>query len=288
LIAATTGALRAVAGQPARPGLIEVPRDEQGLPLVPGKIGEQPAPGTGSDDPEAGTLDGRPAPPSAPAGLAVEAASTKPQTATTPPAGQDGPSEPPAGTASSPDARHSAAAAGPRPVMAQPDVAAMLPPGVGTTVTAGSVAVSMPAASAPDALGRGTTPTVDPQQIQAQVARQILAREQAAGDGPGTLTLRLEPEHLGKVEVRLRASGGQLTVEFQAESAEAGAALREGRHELARALGAQAGRWQQVEVRVADPERPGAETEEHEEERSEHGSGRERDPDERRRERGER
>ena len=91
--------------------------------------------------------------------------------------------------------------------------------------------------------------------MQAQVLRQILQRSEGPVDGERTLTLKLEPEHLGRVEVRLSTSGEQLLVEFQAESAEAGAALRQGRHELVRALVAQAGRWQQVEIRVAEPER---------------------------------
>jgi flagellar hook-length control protein FliK len=129
---------------------------------------------------------------------------------------------------------------------------------------------------------------LDLQRVQAQVLRQLLPRvESPPPDGPA-VTLRLEPEHLGKVTLQITPRGDRLLIEFQAESAEAGAALREGRHELARALAAQTGRWQHVEVRVAEAEGAAANQDDHDDEGSEPEGRRDRDPEHQGRRRGHR
>ncbi len=94
---------------------------------------------------------------------------------------------------------------------------------------------------------------VDPVRIQAQVARAMLAGGNPRG-GDQTITLQLDPEHLGKVEVRLVTSGDRLEVVFTAENVEAQQALREGAKGLMQTLGGRfEGRWQHVDVKIADP-----------------------------------
>jgi flagellar hook-length control protein FliK len=130
-------------------------------------------------------------------------------------------------------------------------------------------------------------PSVDPTRIQAQVTRALLANGGPRG-GDQTLTLQLEPEHLGKVEVRLIARGGRLEVTFTAETAEAQVALRESTGDLVRTLSNRIdGRWQHIDVKVADPADPrrdSTQQDRNEQDRSRDGR---RDPDqqERRRER---
>lgn len=71
------------------------------------------------------------------------------------------------------------------------------------------------------------------------------------------LTLQLEPEHLGKVEVRITVRGDRLEVVMQADSAIASQVLRENIHDLTRALaGKIEGRWTQVDVRLVESSRP--------------------------------
>jgi flagellar hook-length control protein FliK len=87
--------------------------------------------------------------------------------------------------------------------------------------------------------------------VQRQVAVQLL-RQEAALTESGRVTLRLDPPELGRVEVTLERRGEQLTVTFAAETATAERALRDGTHELAQILTVRGGRWQDVQVRVAD------------------------------------
>jgi len=133
--------------------------------------------------------------------------------------------------------------------------------GAGPAV-AGNPAIAGAAAPAPGATVHATGPLasedatsariVDPERIQRQVVQQLLRAERATGDSQ-RLTLRLEPEQLGKVEVRLVAHGDRLEVVFQAETPAAEQALRDGAQELARTLASQLeGRWQQVEVRLVE------------------------------------
>ena len=93
---------------------------------------------------------------------------------------------------------------------------------------------------------------VDPSRIQAQVARALAAQGAFTG-GDETVSLKLNPEHLGRVDVKLVANGNRLEVVFTAETAEAEMALREGARDLARTLGVRAdGRWQHVDVKVTE------------------------------------
>jgi len=91
-----------------------------------------------------------------------------------------------------------------------------------------------------------------------------LAADLAAGyteqNGVQTLTLNLEPEHLGKVEVYLVAKGDHLSVRMVSTNPEAETALRENLKDLTEAIQIRTGRYQQVEVRVQlrgsqDPDR---------------------------------
>ena len=149
-------------------------------------------------------------------------------------------------------------AAAPTPIESAP--AAETHVATGGTEQAASVAApisttSGPAAAATYQATNGQMPVAaaDPDKIQAQVIR-AMAAEPFTRDDEQTMTLRLAPEHLGKVEVSVVARGGRLEVVFKAETAEAGKALQDGRTELAQTLGNRAdGRWQQVEIRVTGP-----------------------------------
>lgn len=92
--------------------------------------------------------------------------------------------------------------------------------------------------------------TATPDRIRAQALRAVLGR--ALSDGQDqTVQLQLEPENLGKVEVKLTVRGGRLEVQFTAETPAATQALREGATELSRTLGERMeARWQTIEVRV--------------------------------------
>lgn len=123
--------------------------------------------------------------------------------------------------------------------------------------------------------------------IQGQVTRALLSGS-GLNSGDQTLTLQLEPNHLGKVEVRLLARGDRLEVTFTAETPEAQQALREGSSDLIRSLAGRVdGRWQHVDVKVtdpADPRRDQAQQDQRDQDRPRDGR-RESDQQERRRER---
>jgi flagellar hook-length control protein FliK len=88
--------------------------------------------------------------------------------------------------------------------------------------------------------------------IQAQVLDQVLTHglgHRTGGDGPETLTLRLDPPHLGKVGVQIQRDGDRLIITFRAEAAEAEAALREGAKGLAEGILGQRPHWSNVEIR---------------------------------------
>jgi flagellar hook-length control protein FliK len=88
--------------------------------------------------------------------------------------------------------------------------------------------------------------------VPRQVSR-VLLTQPLGGRGEQRLTLQLDPEHLGRVEVRMISTGDRLEVVIQAESPAAGQVLRENIQELIRALsGRFEGRWQQVDVRVQE------------------------------------
>ncbi len=85
--------------------------------------------------------------------------------------------------------------------------------------------------------------------IRAQLLAEIAAQS-AGATGHERIVLQLEPDHLGKVQVQLQASGSRLEIVVQAQTPEAERALADGAHELVEAIvGRGEGRWQQVEVR---------------------------------------
>ncbi len=88
-----------------------------------------------------------------------------------------------------------------------------------------------------------------PADARARLAGQIAANF-TNRNGMQTLTLQLEPEHLGKVEVRLVARGNQLSIRLLAENREAETALRHNLKELTDGIQERTGKYQQVEVRV--------------------------------------
>lgn len=85
--------------------------------------------------------------------------------------------------------------------------------------------------------------------IRSQVAEQV-ARGLQAGKGEEKLTIRLNPEELGQVDVDLRAVNDRLTVTLRAGTPEAEQALRSGARELTDSIIERSGRFQHVEVRV--------------------------------------
>jgi flagellar hook-length control protein FliK len=112
----------------------------------------------------------------------------------------------------------------------------------GTSAVRGAITDdAAPAADAAKAANRGGA-------LRAQVVSRLLSQPTAGGDQH--VTLRLEPAHLGKLEVDLQVQQGRLTVVFAAESADVERALQEGADELAEALLQRGGRWQEVEVRA--------------------------------------
>ncbi len=304
------------AARPSTPTTTELPAAAAvvlgGGPAVLPRVARRVVPvGSGvttvSSDPQHAPLDGRPVPTTPEIG---SEAAPKPGQIPVPPPVDDAEIKAEAGTkpdivkpgatggaetyAPSTEAAAPGTGPEPRPAVWQPELGSTPSPSAAINVTAGAAAAE-PAPIAP--LQTATPHTTaepamqrpaDPQQIQAQVLRQVLGRFDAADGRPQQITLQLNPEHLGKVEVRLTTIGGQLQVEFQAETAEAGVALREGQHELVRSLTTQAGRWQQVEIKVSEPASPATKTDDQEEERSEQGSRRERDHQQRRRQRGDR
>jgi len=112
-----------------------------------------------------------------------------------------------------------------------------------------------------------------------------LAADIASGysvkNGVQTLTVNLEPEHLGRVEIRLLAKGDHLSVRLMAANPEAESALRENIKDLAEAIQVRTGRYQQMEVRVElreshDPDQDSKEKENpdfaHQDSSGKHGS----------------
>jgi flagellar hook-length control protein FliK len=81
-----------------------------------------------------------------------------------------------------------------------------------------------------------------------------LAADIAAGyaekNGVQTLTVNLEPEHLGRVEVRLLATGDHLSVRLIAANPEAATAMRDNLKDLTEAILTRTGRFQHLDVRV--------------------------------------
>lgn len=91
-----------------------------------------------------------------------------------------------------------------------------------------------------------TVTTVD---LSSRLAGRIAARYSDQG-GVQTLTLRLDPAHLGKVDVTMVAKGDHLTIRLEAGNPEAETALRENLKDLSDAIGAKTGRFNLIEVKV--------------------------------------
>jgi len=88
-----------------------------------------------------------------------------------------------------------------------------------------------------------------PAEIGSRLAAEIAAHY-SDRNGIQTLTLKLESDHLGQIDVRLDAKGDHLTVRLLAATRESEAALRENIKELGEAIQKRTSRFQQVEVRV--------------------------------------
>lgn len=87
--------------------------------------------------------------------------------------------------------------------------------------------------------------------IAAQIERVLKTEEifaKAAEKTPAELTIRLDPENLGRIEVKITSGNGGLTVAFAAESAQTGRLLSENVRELAAAVNRAGGDINEVYV----------------------------------------
>lgn len=147
----------------------------------------------------------------------------------------------PAGPANSPDAGRETAAAVPSTT---PPGIVGTPPLLAGLSTVGAAGLLV-AGTSP---GQGTIPPDLTQQIMTQL--QIFAADIADGSGPTTFTLKLNPDHLGFLQVDFTPRGNQLKVAMTTASPEAEAILKEDLNRLTDALLNRVGRFQQVEVKV--------------------------------------
>lgn len=87
--------------------------------------------------------------------------------------------------------------------------------------------------------------------IAAQIERVLKTEEifaKAAEKTPAELTIRLDPENLGRIEVKITSGNGGLTVAFAAENAQTGRLLSENVRELAAAVNRAGGDINEVYV----------------------------------------
>ena len=113
-------------------------------------------------------------------------------------------------------------------------------------------AATQPHTSGETTVARTTTAhhlTADPTQIRSQVVRH-LASGLTPGSGSEKVSVQLNPEALGRVDVEFTARGDHLSVVITAHSGEAEHALREGVRELSDAIMDKAARFQSVDVKV--------------------------------------
>ena len=89
--------------------------------------------------------------------------------------------------------------------------------------------------------------------IREQVVQQI-ATSSVSSHGTQKMTLLLNPEHLGQVEIQIQGTNDKLSVVITASGAEAEQTLREGLKELADGIVERSGRWQQVDIKVEQKE----------------------------------
>ncbi|MFO7610819.1 MAG: flagellar hook-length control protein FliK [Candidatus Krumholzibacteriia bacterium] len=236
----------AVLGAPADrivPGEASLDLAGAGAASADGKAAASAAPAAAAQ-PEAETQD-------AAAGEATAGANDQ-----TPAAAADAASAGPA-AATTPQAASAASAI---PAGAQnpaPDVAGAAP---------GHDPAPLPSAQRPDAGGAApaaarpgghsfgaAAPAAPARTVPLQVARGLAAELERPGGGQ-QVTLRLNPESLGQVDVRFDAQGSHLTVTLTATEAAAGQALREGLDELSRNILRRGDRFQTVEIRVEQRE----------------------------------
>lgn len=295
-VAHTEGLPRSVIGQEASLTLRET-TDRPTRPLAAVQRPATPSAGQGDQQPAvrlAAVVADRPAAEPTPAPATGQGSGVEPQSAVDT-ATDNTPATPTPSTTELPNTAESQNTAE-APVATEPSAAtqaapaapaeAVVPDALSAVAMDRLQAAARGAMARPHAEGGAGTP-VDPTRIQAQVTRALLANGGPRG-GDQTLTLQLEPEHLGKVEVRLVARGDRLEVTFTAETAEAQVALRESTGDLVRTLSSRIdGRWQHIDIKVADPtdgRRDSARQDSRDQERSDDGR---RDPDqqERRRER---
>ncbi len=106
----------------------------------------------------------------------------------------------------------------------------------------------------PTGLGSGAIPDISgfggiSVEIRSRLATDIAANF-SDRNGLQTLTFKMEPDHLGRVDVRLEARANHLSVRLLAANQESADALRENLKELTEAIQKRTGRFHQVEVRV--------------------------------------
>jgi len=102
--------------------------------------------------------------------------------------------------------------------------------------------------------GMGTIPNSSlslgiPAEFQSSLAEEI-ATNFSDRNGVQTITLKIQADHLGQVDVRLQAKADHLTVRLLADTQESEAALRGNIKDLSEAIQKRIGRFQHVEVRV--------------------------------------
>lgn len=87
------------------------------------------------------------------------------------------------------------------------------------------------------------------QQVRGQVLRQFVGDFQSTGDTE-KVSIRLNPENLGKLEITFTAIDDQLKVAVEAKGPEAEAAIRENLKDLTEAILDRSNRFQHVDIKV--------------------------------------
>lgn len=119
----------------------------------------------------------------------------------------------------------------------------------GTTTTPAPPSVTSDAPARPVQAASGTLTTAAARQVQQQVARQVTSRLPDLS-GQEKVTLRLNPESLGQVELNFEAKADRLTVVISASNAESEKALRENTKDLSDRIIERSSRFSHVEIRV--------------------------------------
>ncbi|MBX3357223.1 MAG: flagellar hook-length control protein FliK [Phycisphaeraceae bacterium] len=153
----------------------------------------------------------------------------------------------------------------------QPAAAAVLPAATPKAVTASSRAESLPAIGAPSAASRlrwiggappnqPTAPAAPQSDVESAFAAQLsrgLTAAMARKDG--SVTLRIEPEHLGHLRIQVGMKGGSVTAQFEASTPQARDLLGKSMAMLKSSLEARGLEVDRLHVQVAvRPEAPAA------------------------------